>query len=371
MDFATVVPPYVAKPLQLRPFRAVMLAPRSVGDPASARTLSRPYRDDADRLAEWISSGRASRDEAPALYLHEYTAGGLTVRGLVGALDVARRAHDAPSRAVWPHEAVHPEQAAELATRMQRLDLNPAPILLVHDGSDALRTLVADAAQPSPAWTYVDRADQRHRIWTIRDPHLLHAIEAELATSHCLLADGHHRYAAYLALQERHPGTPWDCGLAMLVDQRDTPLFLGAIHRTLAGAGLGVLEQVARAQGAQVDVLPRHAALSALDTQTAVATDGSTWMSIRPMHRPDRAIVEWLHHDLVSGLPEAPTIAHHHHVEDALGAAGPANPAVLLPSPAFGDVRAIVETGRLLPEKATSFQPKPSVGVLMRPVHDG
>ena len=45
MDFATVVPPYVAKPLELPPFRAVMLAPGRVGDPASARALARPYRD--------------------------------------------------------------------------------------------------------------------------------------------------------------------------------------------------------------------------------------------------------------------------------------------------------------------------------------
>ena len=43
---------------------------------------------------------------------------------------------------------------------------------------------------------------------------------------------------AYLELQQRHPGTAADRGLAMLVDQDDTPLFLGAIHRTLARTSL-------------------------------------------------------------------------------------------------------------------------------------
>ena len=38
---------------------------------------------------------------------------------------------------------------------------------------------------------------------------------------------------------------------------------------------------------------------------------------------------------------------------------------------AFGLVLQIAAAGRLLPEKATSFQPKPSAGVLIRSLRDG
>ena len=41
-----------------------------------------------------------------------------------------------------------------------------------------------------------------------------------------------------------------------------------------------------------------------------------------------------------------------------------------MPAPEFADVLRIAEAGRLLPEKATSFQPKPSVGVLIRSLRD-
>ena len=58
-------------------------------------------------------------------------------------------------------------------------------------------------------------------------------------------------------------------------------------------------------------------------------------------------------------------------MEEALSATSSAAPAVLLPSPDFAQVQALVESGGLLPEKATSFQPKPSLGVIMRPVNDG
>lgn len=369
MDFATVVPPYVAKPLQLLPFRAVMLAPERVGDPASARALARPYRDVAVRLTQWIAQGRASKDSAPAIYLHEYTAGGLTVRGLVGALRMSHRAAALDDRAVWPHEAIHPEQAGELADRMLQMDLNPAPILLVHHGRAELREILGEVGRTAPDWRYLDRTGQRQRIWAIRDPQTLARIGDHLAATRCLLADGHHRYAAYLRLQEEHPGTAWDSGLAMVVDQDDTPLFLGAIHRTLQGTSLAALVGACRAVGAEVAPHGRRRALRALDSTHLVLSDGESWHTVSPGDLAGGAAVSWLHDRVLPALtPPVTRVTHHHNVDDALAAARPDAPAALLPSPDFDQVRALVESGGLLPEKATSFQPKPSLGVLMRPV---
>jgi len=371
MDSATVVPPYVAKPLTLLPFRAVMLAAGRVGDPASARALARPYRDVAARLEQWIAQGRATTDAAPAIYLHEYTVAGLTIRGLVGALGVSARAHAMDERAVWPHEAIHPEQAGELADRMFQMGLNPAPILLVHHGDPALRRLVSGVCGAEPDWRYLDRAGQRQRIWAIRSPNVLDRIGELLASSRCLLADGHHRYAAYLRLQEAHPGTSWDAGLAMIVDQDDTPLFLGAIHRTLPGTTLDALTEAARAAGADVAQHDRRHTLASLDSTHLVLTDGTNWHSVSPDGLDRVAAVSWWHEQVLTRLaPPVTRIEHHHSVDDALAATSGSAPAVLLPSPDFDQVRALVESGGLLPEKATSFQPKPSLGVLMRPMID-
>lgn len=372
MDSATVVPPYVAKPLELLPFRAVMLSPTRVGDPASARALARPYRDVAARLMQWIDRGDAHADTAPALYLHEYTSGGLTVRGIVGALRMSERADTLADRAVWPHEAIHPEQAGELAERMLQMDLNPAPILLVHHARQELRDLVDQVAGADPDWRYLDRTGQRQRLWAVRDAQTVARIGELVATSRCLLADGHHRYAAYLRLQEEHPGTAWDAGLAMLVDQADTPLFLGAIHRTLPDVRLDLLVEAARAAGAEVTAQPRRHALGALDSTHLVLTDGNTWYAVAPDRLDREAAVSWLHDHVLPRLPEPPRrLEHHHTVEQALAATSSAAPAVLLPSPDFEQVRALVESGGLLPEKATSFQPKPSLGVIMRRVSAG
>lgn len=367
---AVVTPPYVGMPLRLLPFRGHLLEPSRVGDPASGRLFARPYRAVATRLQQWQERGRVSADDNAALYLHEYTASGITVRGWVGALDLTRRTTGLGDRAVFPHEGIHPEQADELADRMDEMRLNPAPILLVHRATPSLQELTRAVAAGSPTWQRADRAGQVHRIWALRDHGALATVASALATDRALIADGHHRYAAYLRLQARHPGTPADRGLAMLVDQTTTPLFLGPIHRVLRGVSLADVSSAAEAIG--VAVVPVDApGYAALDPTTVVATDGRAAISL-DLDGAERTVVETLHETLLPALPRGPkAIVHHHSVEAAAAEVGIRRAvAVLLPAPTFEQVLTTVEQGRLLPEKATSFQPKPSVGVLMRSLHD-
>jgi uncharacterized protein (DUF1015 family) len=254
---------------------------------------------------------------------------------------------------------------------MWQMNLNPAPILLVHHGKQALRDLLSEVARAKPDWRYLDRTRQRQRIWAIRDEAVLARIGELLADASCLIADGHHRYAAYVRLQEEHPGTAWDAGLAMLVDQDDTPLFLGAIHRTLPGTTLDDLVDAARSAGADVAVRDRQHALSALDSTHLVLTDGETWHTVCPDDLDREAAVSWLHDRVLTRLPRpVARVEPHHTVDEALASSSATSPAVLLPSPDFDQVKALVESGGLLPEKATSFQPKPSLGVIMRPMTD-
>jgi uncharacterized protein (DUF1015 family) len=372
-DSRVVTPPYVAGPLRLAPFRGLMLTPGKIGDPASARAFARPYRDVAARLSTWQRRGQLHQDAGAAVYLHEYTSGGITVRGLVGALDISRRAVDRADRVVYPHEGVHPVQAEELAERMAEMQMNPAPILLVHRGPRSVRLLLHEVLASAPDHQFTDRADQRHRVWAITDPDRLQALDTGLADSRALIADGHHRYAAYLRLQQLHPGGAHDLGLAMLVDQDETPLFLGAIHRVLVGPTLAELRTAAGQAGAELHDLPEEAAVAALGPDVLVATDGTTWSTIRLAASAGRAAVEVLHGDIVPRLPRLPQrVGYHHAVDEALAHASRSRAvAVLMPAPDFDLVLRIVAADRLLPEKATSFQPKPSVGVLIRSLLDG
>ncbi|MBM9461605.1 DUF1015 family protein [Nocardioides sp. zg-536] len=376
MDATTLVtPPYVAGPFRLEPFRGLMLAPGRVGNPTTGRAFARPYREVSNRLARWQAKGYLTHDETPALYLHEYTSGGITVRGLVGALDVSRRALHPADRAVLPHEGIHPVQADELADRMAEMRLNPAPILLVHRGSEALRAQLGAVAATEPTHAFTDRSEQQHRIWATRDRETLDLIAAELSSTRALIADGHHRYAAYLRLQRRHAAqgspVPTDFGLAMLVDQDDTPLFLGPIHRTLVGATMDDLRDAVQSLGLTYEPQDQAGSVAALSATRLAATDGTDWAIIGLDPDSGEAAVETLHRHVVPALPHGPTtLVYHHSVEDALAKARPDAVAVLMPAPSVDHVIRIAEADRLLPEKATSFQPKPSLGVLIRSLRD-
>ena len=372
MDSSSVVtPPYVAGPLRLEPFPGLMLSPGRVGDPASSRAFARPYRDVAARLGRWERQGHLIRDREPALYLHEYTAGGITIRGLVGGLDVSQRAAKPEERAILPHEGIYPAQADDLADRMAEMRLNPAPILLVHRATPRLRAAIAQVTRSSPDHDFTDRAEQRHRVWAIRERGMLDLVAGELATSRALIADGHHRYAAYLRLQQREPGGLTDQGLAMLVDQDDTPLFLGAIHRLLAGTTLDDVRIAAKTAGMDYRELSEARAVAGLGPDHLVVTDTKRW-AVVTLTPGDRAAVELLHDSLIPALPHGPRrVGYHHTVEDTLAQVAPdVGVAVLLPAPEVDLVLRIAGEDRLLPEKATSFQPKPSLGVLIRSLRD-
>ncbi len=378
MDSSAVVTlPHVAGPLRLHPFRGMMLAPHRIGDPAAARAFARPYRNVSARMTTWEKRGQIHHDESPAVYLHEFTAGGITVRGLVGTIDVAHLATNRTNRAVYPHEGIHPAQAAELTTRMGEMQLNPAPILLVHRGGNAVGPLVQRVMAAAPDHRFVDRNQQRHRIWAIRAPGDLALLDAALAGSRALIADGHHRYAAYLQLQQATPGGSHDYGLAMLVDQDDTPLFLGAIHRVLTGRSFTDLRGAAEVTGAVFTEVAEDAAVAALGVATLVVTDGVRWATLELSVPPGKAAVEILHESLLAHFPgAAQRVAYHHSVKDALAqvatiAGPPTGVAVLMPAPDIDLVLRIVAADRVLPEKATSFQPKPSVGVIIRSLLDG
>ncbi len=369
---AAVTPPSVAGPLRLEPFRGLMLAPSRVGDPSSARAFARPYRDVNKRVDRWEQQGRILRDREPAVYVHEYTAGGITVRGIVGALELSRRADTLEERVVLPHEGIHPAQTSELAARMTQMQLNPAPILLVHRGPQAARDLLGEVVTSAPAHEFTDRSMQHHRVWAIRDTGQLVRLADALAGSRALIADGHHRYAAYLRMQQESPGGATDRGLAMLVDQDDTPLFLGAIHRVLVGTTFEDASDASAPLGS-FRTTSAGDAVAALGPDTLVLTDGTSWGALTLTGLEDRAAVEVLHERLVPGLEVQPRrVAYHHSVDDTLTDLGrsPAV-AVLMPAPDYDVVRRILASDRLLPEKATSFQPKPSLGVLMRSLLDG
>lgn len=369
----------------------------------------------AERLGSWLSSGVLAPDPEPALYVYEQRGPGFTQRGLIGLVGVG-------TGGILPHEGVMPSLVTGRRELMMATRANLEPILLVYNGgesgADSLDALDGPGAAGTgghggpagPASRLVDlAADERpplvsavtsdgitHRLWRLTDPDEHATIAADLAGRTALIADGHHRYAAYRELRSLMDGAgPWDYGLAFLVDADAYPPRLGAIHRViphLAPEEAARLAATAFTVEKLADVPPGDVP-AAVDRLAAAGRDGTAFLLVgRPgcwlLTQPDEdqlaaampaeASPRWRALDasvmqelllaqlwLIKDNERDVLISHDagEAIRMALDAGGTAVICNPMPLAAVKDVAA---HGERVPRKSTSFGPKPRTGLVLR-----
>jgi uncharacterized protein (DUF1015 family) len=336
------------------------------------------------RLEKWRAQGCLTPDPVPALYLYQYTVDGVTVRGLIGLVALREEGE----QVILPHEDVMPGPVEDRTVLMRTTRTNPEPILLVHEGSPQLREILEATTQLEPLVEFDGRDGSHHRLWSITGTAEIAGIAEQLAPGQALIADGHHRYAAYLELQRRlrdpwaAPGdSPWDYGLAMLVDQNDYPLTVGPIHRSVAALTLSDVLELSAERGDEVTMCAdRETALAALAPTAAdgsedfaefVLSDGRSWAVLRTkrQHEVDAAV---LHSQLFPAWNVAEEqVGYHHSLDQALhNTARQPGVVVGVRPPKLEQVVAAAARGERMPRKSTSFSPKPRMGLVLRDLRD-
>jgi hypothetical protein len=134
------------------------------------------------------------------------------------------------------------------------------------------------------------------------------------------------------------------------------------------GVKLADLLTVASAAGTRVLRIDGDDAVAALAPGTLVLTDGQGWATVSLDVPRGTAMVQLVDDLLLSRLPGRPVrLGFAHSVAQALDQVKPGRViAALLPAVDLDVVTDVVRAGGLLPEKATSFQPKPSLGSFIR-----
>ena len=416
---------------------------RSRANEAAARTLG-----------DWLSSGVLIRDAVPALYVYEQRvpagpgpagagpqagpAGQVIQRGLIGAL----RLVPPSARRVLPHEDVMPGPVTGRRGLMEATQANLEPIFVLYgsaDGDDdgpadnrapgspdgapdspgdrresgsadggASRSapegapvtatqLVEQTASREPLIDTVTDDGVRHRLWAVTSPREHAMVAADLAARQALIADGHHRYAAYLDLQARRHAAgggagPWDYGLAFLVDAAAYPPRIGAIHRVVPGLEPARAAEMAKS-AFSVRAVPGgpDAALRALadagDEGPAfvLAGGGEHYLltdpdavaladAMPPERSPRwRGLGPSVMRELLIGSAwklqdaEPDVLVVHDAASAAVAAADQVRGTAVLCNPVTAeDVSAVAAGGERVPRKSTSFGPKPRTGFVIR-----
>ena len=245
-----------------------------------------------------------------------------------------------------------------------------------------------------------------HRVWALTDPAEQADVAADLAARTALIADGHHRYAAYDELRASIRATgqgdgPWDYGLAFLVDADAYPLRLGPIHRviphldpaeaaSLAAQAFTVTELPATAAGPGfgpdqlADALGRLADMGRRGTAFLLAGRGGLRLISHPdadalaEAMPSAASSRWQALDasvmqelLLARLwlikdNERDVLISHDADEAVRLAVETGGTAVLCNPMELAAVMELAAHGERVPRKSTSFGPKPRTGLVLR-----
>jgi len=403
--YDVIGPGTVERLLEAEPHNVVRLILPGAGSAQSPRG-EQASRLAARDLCDWLDSGVLMRDPRPALYAYEQSlpAGGdgtpgwqVVQRGLVGALRLVPA--DAPS--VLPHEDVMPGPVAGRRELMETTQANLEPIFLLYDSGDGgpggATRLVDEVAAREPLLSAVTDDGTRHRIWALTDPAEHGLVASDLAARSALIADGHHRYAAYRQMQDRareagRGGGPWDFGLAFLVDSAAYPPRIGAIHRVIPALTPARAAEMAKgAFGVRpvpegLDDAVRMLARAGQHGPAFLLTDGAEQYLLTDPH-PDRLAeamppdhsARWrslgasvLRELLIKGawgLPDADpeVVVVPGDAVAAVEAAREAGGTAVIGNPeSAADVRAVAENGERMPRKSTSFGPKPRTGLVLR-----
>ncbi|MFE7187199.1 DUF1015 family protein [Streptomyces erythrochromogenes] len=367
------------------PHNIVRLILPQAGTPAARNEQA------ARTLRDWLAGGILSADPEPALYVYEQRRAGLLQRGIIGALALST----ADAGIVLPHEDVMPDVVTDRAGLMRATSANLEPLLLTYRGDDpgtGAAAVVERTAQRAPLLSTTTEDGFQHRLWAITDPAELAAVTADLSHRQALIADGHHRWATYLRLQEEHGSpTAWDFGLVLLVDTARYPLQVRAIHRMLRR--LPVADALAAVAG-HFRVRPVDGPLPlALDALTDAAERGNAFLlagdgSFHLVTDPDLALLDrtvrhdrpeaWrrldatvLHATLLDALwhvPDAPDqITYIHDAASTVAMAERHGGTAVLLHPVREEVvRDLARQGVTMPRKSTSFGPKPATGLVLR-----
>ncbi|UUU42695.1 DUF1015 domain-containing protein [Streptomyces sp. NBC_00162] len=367
------------------PHNIVRLILPQAGTPAARNEQA------ARTLHDWLAEGILSADPEPALYVYEQRRAGLLQRGIIGALALST----ADAGIVLPHEDVMPDVVTDRAGLMRATSANLEPLLLTYRGDDpgaGAAAVVERTAGRAPLLSTTTEDGFQHRLWAITDPAELATVTADLSHRQALIADGHHRWATYLRLQEEHGSpTAWDFGLVLLVDTVRYPLQVRAIHRMLRR--LPVRDALAALHG-HFQVRPVEGPLPlALEVLADAAERGNAFLltgdgSFHLVTDPELALLEstvrrdrpeaWrrldatvLHATLLDAVwhvPDTPDqITYIHDAAATVDMAERHGGTAVLMHPVREEVvRDLARQGVTMPRKSTSFGPKPATGLVLR-----
>lgn len=154
----------------------------------------RVYESGADQFKKFQQEGWLVQDNEENYYLYAQTMNGKTQYGIVLCCHV----DDYMNNVIKKHELTRRDKEEDRMKHVRNTNANIEPVFLAYKSSQPLIDLIERTAKKTPVYDFVAPIDHfRHQFWVIADPKDKDIITTEFDKMDALyIADGHHRSAA-------------------------------------------------------------------------------------------------------------------------------------------------------------------------------
>ena len=154
----------------------------------------RVYESGADQFKKFQQEGWLVQDNEENYYLYAQTMNGKTQYGIVLCCHV----DDYMNNVIKKHELTRRDKEEDRMKHVRNTNANIEPVFLAYKSSQPLIDLIEKTAKETPVYDFIAPIDHfRHQFWVIADPKDKEVITTEFDKMDALyIADGHHRSAA-------------------------------------------------------------------------------------------------------------------------------------------------------------------------------
>ena len=162
-------------------------------EPGTGEHEPKVYDKAVENFKKFQDKGWLVQDDQDCYYIYAQTMDGRTQYGFV----VGASVEDYLTGRIKKHELTRREKEAD---RMHHIEINNAniePVFLAFPDNSTLEDIIDRTAQTTPEYDFVSEDGIGHTLWVIRDKETIDTITREFGDIPFLyLADGHHRTAA-------------------------------------------------------------------------------------------------------------------------------------------------------------------------------
>lgn len=176
------------------PYSFLNVVKPEIGFPPDADPYgSAVYRAAATNFQALIDNGTFVRDEHESLYIYEMCRDRRTKTGIVAAAAV----EDYVNGSIRTHEQTRPDKETDRVNHIRTTMLNAEPVMFAYRYDRNIDDLVETVRTSEPQYDFIDADEVRHRFWIVDKPETVAAlILAFSRVPATYVADGHHRTAA-------------------------------------------------------------------------------------------------------------------------------------------------------------------------------